>query len=138
MSYNTTEPPEQPPTYNQEQTDSVYDTLTIILMFVFVFCIFFRNCFSRRVRIYRMRRIGVVVARREEEIGELDFSNFIKIIPSSERNQNTCVICLDDFEDDESVTVLPQCHHIYHRECINKWLNVNQICPICRCSIFPN
>ena len=138
MSYNPTQSPIQQPSLNQEESDNAYDTLTIMLMIFFVFCVLFRNIFSRRIRIYRMRRIGVIVAQPEEEIGELDFSNFIKIIPSSARNQNTCVICLDEFEDDESVTVLPQCHHIYHRECINKWLNVNQICPICRCSIFPS
>lgn len=43
-----------------------------------------------------------------------------------------CVICLDSFEDEEKVLELP-CKHLYHEDCIRKWLiERKKICPICK------
>lgn len=43
-----------------------------------------------------------------------------------------CVICLETFEDDERVLELP-CKHLYHGDCIRKWLiERKKICPICK------
>ncbi|CAJ2630951.1 unnamed protein product [Trifolium pratense] len=41
-----------------------------------------------------------------------------------------CVICRVDYEDDESLTIL-SCKHLYHPECINNWLKINKVCPVC-------
>ncbi|KAK8947379.1 E3 ubiquitin ligase BIG BROTHER-related [Platanthera zijinensis] len=45
-------------------------------------------------------------------------------------NSDQCVICRLDFEDGDSLVVL-SCKHKYHTECINKWLQINKICPVC-------
>ncbi|XP_027363046.1 E3 ubiquitin ligase BIG BROTHER-related [Abrus precatorius] len=45
-------------------------------------------------------------------------------------SNDSCVICRVDYEDDESLTVL-SCKHLYHPECINNWLKINKICPVC-------
>lgn len=42
-----------------------------------------------------------------------------------------CVICQMDFEDQEKIGML-DCHHEYHVDCIKKWLNVKNNCPICK------
>lgn len=42
-----------------------------------------------------------------------------------------CAICLAGYEADESCRRLP-CQHFYHRECIDKWLNQVNQCPLCR------
>lgn len=42
-----------------------------------------------------------------------------------------CSICLSAFEPDESCRRLP-CRHFYHSECIDKWLNQVNQCPLCR------
>ncbi|KAL2323945.1 hypothetical protein Fmac_023003 [Flemingia macrophylla] len=43
---------------------------------------------------------------------------------------DSCVICRVDYEDGESLTVL-SCKHLYHPECINNWLKINKVCPVC-------
>ncbi len=44
-----------------------------------------------------------------------------------------CVICMCDYEADEDVTVMPNCIHFFHEECINKWLGENSNkCPVCK------
>lgn len=43
-----------------------------------------------------------------------------------------CTICLDCYENNQSIMGLP-CGHNYHQECIDEWLTRgNHCCPICR------
>lgn len=41
----------------------------------------------------------------------------------------TCYICLLQINDNKLTTT---CGHLYHSKCINLWLNINNICPVCR------
>ncbi|WJX88239.1 hypothetical protein P8452_70348 [Trifolium repens] len=46
-----------------------------------------------------------------------------------------CYICLGEYEDGDSVRVLP-CHHEFHKTCIDKWLKeIHRVCPLCRGNI---
>ncbi|KOM25646.1 hypothetical protein LR48_Vigan148s001000 [Vigna angularis] len=47
-----------------------------------------------------------------------------------------CPVCLSEFEDDESVRLLPKCSHAFHLPCIDMWLKSHSSCPLCRASIF--
>ena len=47
------------------------------------------------------------------------------------KENDGCVICLDNFKTDEKIIKLP-CNHIYHPECIQDWLKNNITCPLCR------
>jgi hypothetical protein len=43
-----------------------------------------------------------------------------------------CYICLNHFENNEKIIVLP-CKHLFHIRCINIWLsNFSNKCPTCR------
>ncbi|XP_058082069.1 E3 ubiquitin ligase BIG BROTHER-related-like [Magnolia sinica] len=57
-------------------------------------------------------------------------SSTYKFQPMSNESFTQCVICQIDYEEGESLVVLP-CKHPYHSECINKWLQINRVCPIC-------
>ncbi len=50
-------------------------------------------------------------------------------------NDTSCSICFDNFENDEQVKILP-CKHYFHISCINKWLDKNTSCPMCRQDII--
>lgn len=43
-----------------------------------------------------------------------------------------CAICLEEFDTDCQVVVLPCKSHTFHGPCIEKWLKVNSVCPECR------
>ncbi|KAE8672728.1 E3 ubiquitin ligase BIG BROTHER-related [Hibiscus syriacus] len=49
-------------------------------------------------------------------------------------SNESCVVCRVDYEDGDSLTVL-SCKHSYHRECINNWLKINKVCPICSAEV---
>jgi hypothetical protein len=46
----------------------------------------------------------------------------------------TCTVCLNDFEENEEVKQLP-CKHYFHTECIEKWLQQKDACPLCNAGI---
>ncbi|PUZ52586.1 hypothetical protein GQ55_6G282200 [Panicum hallii var. hallii] len=47
-----------------------------------------------------------------------------------EGNMEQCVICRVEFDEGETLVALP-CKHPYHSECINQWLQLNKVCPMC-------
>ncbi|KAE8668916.1 NEP1-interacting protein 1 [Hibiscus syriacus] len=44
----------------------------------------------------------------------------------------SCSVCLQDFQLRETVRSLPECHHMFHLPCIDKWLLNHASCPLCR------
>ena len=46
----------------------------------------------------------------------------------------TCSICLEYIRDKRSCRET-KCGHIYHRQCLNKWLRVGNTCPYCRAEL---
>jgi len=42
----------------------------------------------------------------------------------------TCSICLEDLSV-ESIAIQLSCSHLYHEECIVKWLDRSNTCPSC-------
>lgn len=64
-----------------------------------------------------------------------DQTKGIKGCESGEKSSsiNTgCVICLEDFKDGDVCRALPECHHVFHKECVVSWLMQSNSCPICR------
>lgn len=52
-----------------------------------------------------------------------------RVHPEKE-SDNTCSICLCEFEEDDEVTRLP-CKHVFHLEEIREWLKHKGTCPLC-------
>ncbi|OAY85298.1 E3 ubiquitin-protein ligase ATL31 [Ananas comosus] len=49
-----------------------------------------------------------------------------------------CAVCLSEFEDDETLRLLPTCSHAFHPDCIDAWLASHVTCPVCRCNLVPD
>ncbi|KAE9189933.1 hypothetical protein PF004_g22053 [Phytophthora fragariae] len=45
-----------------------------------------------------------------------------------------CLICRCSFEIGEEIKSLP-CFHSYHSDCIDSWLSLNKVCPVCQFSV---
>lgn len=45
-----------------------------------------------------------------------------------------CAVCLSEFEERETVKVIPSCGHVFHPVCIDSWLFCRGSCPLCRCT----
>ncbi|CAE7763596.1 rnf149, partial [Symbiodinium microadriaticum] len=75
-------------------------------------------------RLQRIRQGCSHAAKREKA----------SVLPTSVKGQETCLCCLDDFEDSHAVALLP-CGHVFHEACISEWFlsaRSTGACPICR------
>ncbi|KAL5854999.1 hypothetical protein ACOSQ4_004801 [Xanthoceras sorbifolium] len=46
-----------------------------------------------------------------------------------------CSVCLNEFQEDETLRLLPKCNHAFHIPCIDTWLRSHINCPMCRAPI---
>ncbi|GMN31206.1 hypothetical protein TIFTF001_003148 [Ficus carica] len=48
-----------------------------------------------------------------------------------------CSICLECFEKSHEVRELFNCDHVFHRDCLDSWVDQGQVtCPLCRSMLF--
>ena len=55
----------------------------------------------------------------------------IQDINKLSEDKKKCIICLEDFKNNDDTIILP-CIHIFHEECIKNWMKKNDSCPICK------
>jgi len=60
---------------------------------------------------------------------------FVEELPDIEINErhleNACMICNENYKLGEEAKLMP-CKHYYHHDCILKWLELHNTCPLCR------
>ena len=66
----------------------------------------------------------------EETIQNYPISK-IKNVNELSENKKNCLICLDEFKNGQKSINLP-CTHIFHAECIKKWMKKENFCPLCK------
>jgi len=47
------------------------------------------------------------------------------------KEDSICAVCLGEYEQDEELRHLP-CNHHFHSLCIDQWLSINKVCPLCK------
>lgn len=75
-----------------------------------------------------------------EQIGRIPCHKFKStpgLYKTFKSDKNSCSICLNEYNDGESIKTLP-CFHSYHKTCIDKWLKSQAVCPVCRGNIKTN
>ncbi|PNY05120.1 E3 ubiquitin-protein ligase at4g11680-like protein [Trifolium pratense] len=45
-----------------------------------------------------------------------------------------CCICILNYENEDELRELP-CSHLFHKECVDKWLKINALCPLCKSDV---
>lgn len=51
-------------------------------------------------------------------------------IDKNEHNEDNCCICYETLNG--QVNVITSCKHIFHSDCFQKWIKIDQSCPMCR------
>lgn len=73
---------------------------------------------------------------QEERLGGNSTIPVVEVIIASnyskESGEELCVVCLSEFMEGDEVRVLPECSHVFHVGCIDKWLTNHCNCPLCR------
>ena len=58
-------------------------------------------------------------------------------VSSAGDEHSSCMVCLCDFEDGDTLKIVP-CFHKFHQECIDRWLLQKAECPVCKASARGN
>jgi hypothetical protein len=96
-----------------------------------------RNIINSYLSMTNMRypNDNFIVTDFEKQKRGLSLCDLIHISEIVIKNKNTnidyCSICLDDFDEKVILRKLI-CNHIFHINCIEKWLSENTNCPMCR------
>ena len=60
-----------------------------------------------------------------------DEKTSVKLRRQKSSDQQTCAICIADYNNNDVLRILP-CGHNFHQECIDQWLNQSLLCPFCK------
>ena len=75
-------------------------------------------------------------AANNNVLSRLAVQKFGGLVNRNEDDTKSCVICYDDFTEQDDVTTLPcNAKHIFHKDCIKKWLENKNTCPLCNVEI---
>lgn len=100
--------------------------ILIIVCFFIPFLLIITLCFKKIEKIGCEKNVISVLERKE-------FDEKIYF------EHDECIICKANFEKSEKLIILP-CNkkHYFHENCVEKWLEINSLCPICRTNINKN
>jgi len=74
-------------------------------------------------------------------IDEATLKGYPEVVYGEAKKGTTCTccsICLDNYGDGDVLRKLPECGHLFHRECVDPWLRQHPTCPVCRTSPMPS
>ncbi|KAL4591626.1 hypothetical protein LXL04_004595 [Taraxacum kok-saghyz] len=132
-------------------TNSPFDSSLALTILVLLTVLFFMAFFSLYIRRFSSvsnsddslsgRRRSAPHLRRDKH-GGLDASTVrsLPVVPYSADSKiwGECSICLSEFQERETVKVIPYCNHGFHPLCIDTWLSSHVSCPLCRSTeLFP-
>ncbi|KAH6772286.1 RING/U-box superfamily protein [Perilla frutescens var. hirtella] len=95
------------------------------------------NTFSRRcARLFNpVNADSAAAAEPEREPEKLYIEALLPGVTYSAANfpeKSDCAICLDSFREGDSCRKIPVCKHLFHSECVDRWIGRKPTCPVCR------
>ncbi|KAL5078508.1 hypothetical protein RYX36_006929 [Vicia faba] len=143
-------PPLRDP-FSRMSLDKTMASILILLVAVF-FTLGFISIYTRQCREQRIRgRIDLAVPinggdgdRRPYGLDSKVIDNFPNFVYSEVKDLKIgrvtleCAVCLNEFEDHETLRLIPVCSHVFHRDCIDAWLLHHSTCPVCRADLVPD
>ncbi|KAA8536893.1 hypothetical protein F0562_029371 [Nyssa sinensis] len=131
-------------------TPSIAIIVVILVAALFLmafFSIYIRHCSeSPDGSINRVGRRGASIRSRRNAARGLDaavietFPRFVYSVVKGlkiGKGALECAVCLNEFEDNETLRLIPKCDHVFHPECIDAWLASHVTCPVCRANLEP-
>lgn len=77
--------------------------------------------------------------RRRQANKIVNSLKIFKIEQMDGREDELCSICYSEMQPNmaaNSLVIITNCKHLFHRQCIKKWLTVQNRCPLCTSTIF--
>ncbi|XP_034722376.1 E3 ubiquitin-protein ligase RNF130 [Etheostoma cragini] len=78
------------------------------------------------------RRLGDAA---KKAIGKLTTRTVKKGDKETDPDFNHCAVCIEAYQLNDVVRILP-CKHVFHKVCVDPWLNEHCTCPMCKLNIL--
>ncbi|XP_051921392.1 E3 ubiquitin-protein ligase RNF130 isoform X2 [Hippocampus zosterae] len=78
------------------------------------------------------RRLGDAA---KKAIGKLSTRTVKKGDKETDPDFNHCAVCIEAYQLNDVVRILP-CEHVFHKTCVDPWLNEHCTCPMCKLNIL--
>ncbi|XDV37356.1 hypothetical protein PO909_006963 [Leuciscus waleckii] len=59
----------------------------------------------------------------------------VHVFQETEPDFNHCAVCIEGYQLNDVVRILP-CKHVFHKMCVDPWLNEHCTCPMCKLNIL--
>uniref|UniRef100_G3PYX2 Ring finger protein 150a n=1 Tax=Gasterosteus aculeatus aculeatus TaxID=481459 RepID=G3PYX2_GASAC len=78
------------------------------------------------------RRLGDAA---KKAISKLQVRTIRKGDKETESDFDNCAVCIEGYKPNDVVRILP-CRHIFHKHCVDPWLQDHRTCPMCKMNIL--
>ncbi|KAJ4962205.1 hypothetical protein NE237_022144 [Protea cynaroides] len=138
-------PPTDPYSYNSNFSPSMAIILVVLIsafFFMGFFSIYIRQCTESSGGV-SLRGTGGLSRRANRGLDPAVIATFPTFAYADVKGLKLgkgaleCAVCLNEFEDEETLRLLPKCDHVFHPECIDAWLSKRTTCPVCRANLVP-
>ncbi|XP_016395953.1 RING finger protein 150-like isoform X2 [Sinocyclocheilus rhinocerous] len=83
-------------------------------------------------RDHNQRRLGDAA---KKAISKLQVRTIRKGDKETEWGFDNCAVCIEDYKPNDVVRILP-CRHVFHKNCVDPWLQDHRTCPMCKMNIL--
>ncbi|XAR73450.1 hypothetical protein NMG60_11007421 [Bertholletia excelsa] len=118
--------------------------LVCAFFFLGLFAIYIRQCVEDAQELANSRHPNAFRFRRFPKGLDPDVIDSFPVFRYSEvkdlkigKGALECAVCINEFEDEETLRWLPKCDHVFHPDCIDVWLASHSTCPVCRTNLVP-
>ncbi|XP_031258080.1 E3 ubiquitin-protein ligase RHA2B-like [Pistacia vera] len=85
--------------------------------------------------------LHILTSLIKKSLPVVQYSSFIERFGAHNDDEDTnsvCSVCLECIERNEDIRELRNCSHLFHRKCLDYWVDEGQVtCPLCRSLLFP-
>ncbi|XP_028832596.1 RING finger protein 150a [Denticeps clupeoides] len=78
------------------------------------------------------RRLGDAA---KKAISKLQVRTIRKGDKETESDFDNCAVCIEGYKPNDVVRILP-CRHVFHKNCVDPWLQDHRTCPMCKMNIL--
>uniref|UniRef100_A0A3B1ISR1 Ring finger protein 150a n=1 Tax=Astyanax mexicanus TaxID=7994 RepID=A0A3B1ISR1_ASTMX len=78
------------------------------------------------------RRLGDAA---KKAISKLQVRTIRKGDKETESEFDNCAVCIETYKPNDVVRILP-CRHVFHKNCVDPWLQDHRTCPMCKMNIL--
>mmetsp|Transcript_8440 Transcript_8440/g.24160 ORF Transcript_8440/g.24160 Transcript_8440/m.24160 type:complete len:340 (+) Transcript_8440:87-1106(+) len=114
-----------PTLYDAVKVNAAFNVTITVFMYINVFG------FARLLGV--LLRRGLLHTSQAAPPGCLEKSTVVVGMDDPAIAENkSCSICFEDFSRDKTFVKTKACGHVFHKQCLKGWLQVNRTCPLCR------